>query len=324
VQLLDQSAAPAGMSLVDLNIRTAICAPLMVSGAADSFLYLDTRGKEQSLPPDAAAFCAALADLGGLSIERILATDLERRRRELERDIEAARTAQEMLMPGLSGRVGALTYAFHATPGRYVAGDFFDVVALGDGRVAFFLGDVSGKGVGAGVLMAAAQGALRALLMQGVGLVETLRVVNEHLYQRTDSGKFITLIAGVFDPGKHLLEIADAGHGLCCLRPPDQTPETVNTDASLPLGVDSGTTYAVCQFAVQPRTRLILFSDGAIEQPDANATQFGWPSALAALSRADTVQADVDALVSAVTAHAAGPLADDLTVASLQFDAANQ
>lgn len=320
VQLLDQSPAAAGMSLVDLNIRTAICAPLMVAGAVDSFLYLDTRGKEQSLPPDAVAFCSALADLGGLSIERILAADLEARRRELERDLEAARTAQELLMPGLKGRVGSLTYAFHAAPGRYVAGDFFDVVELSNARVAFFLGDVSGKGVGAGVLMAAAQGALRALLSHGIALVDALRIVNVHLCNRTDSGKFITLVAGVFDPVANRLELADAGHGLCCLRPPNADPVNIDTDADLPLGVDSNTAYAVCTLTVHPGTRLILFSDGAIEQPDPQGQQFGWASALAALAPAESVEADVKALVEAVTAHAAGPLADDLTVASLRFE----
>ena len=163
-----------GQSIIDLGVQTAICAGVRVSDEAEWFLYLDTRGDETRLPSDAAAFCSAMADLAGLAIERILASEMATRRRQLEFDLEAARRSQELLLPPRRGGSPGLSYAFEFRPGRHVAGDMFDVVALPDGRSAFFLGDVSGKGAGAGVLMAAAQSLLRSLLVHAGSLANAM------------------------------------------------------------------------------------------------------------------------------------------------------
>jgi hypothetical protein len=90
------------------------------------------------------------------------------RHRQLQDDLNAARRAQELLSPPKQGRHGSVSYRFESIPGRVVAGDLFDVFPLDESRTAFFLGDVSGKGVGAAMLMAACQSQLRTKLLSRV------------------------------------------------------------------------------------------------------------------------------------------------------------
>lgn len=312
-----QTGFDAAQSLIDLEIRSAICAPLLIGGLPDSLLYLDSRGSEGVLPSDVAAFCNAMAQLGGLATERLLAAEMTLRREQLERDMLAARNAQQLLMPGRSGTRSGFAYCFESVPGRFVAGDLFDVVDLPDGRTAFFLGDVSGKGVGAGLLMAAAQTLLQTLLSRGEGLPEALVALNEHVHARTDPGTFLTLLAGVFEPEARVVTLADAGHGLACLCDGRGGVERLAVEGGLPIGVASAQAYRTQSVALPAGSRLVLFSDGVVEQTDAAGRQFGMPSALRVLASTDGPGTDVAAMLTAVRTHADGPLADDVTVVSI-------
>lgn len=320
VQMMGENAPISMQSIVDLKIRTAICVPLMVAGIADSLLYLDSRGSERQLPRDAVAFCNALGEIGGLAIERLLAAEMTARQQQMERDLEAARQAQVLLLPPRIGSHARLSYAFESVAGRHVAGDLFDVVDLPDERVAFFLGDVSGKGVGAGVLMAATQTQFRAALLHGAGLVSALSATNALLFSKTESSKFVTLIAGIWNAAASHVELADAGHGFCCLCRPGGPVKRIDVPGGMPIGLSGDTEYETLILPVEPGTRLVLFSDGVVEQPDAAGAMFGFEAAEVALAASTVPEQDVSSLLEAVRRHADGDFADDLTVASLQFN----
>ncbi len=303
-------------SVLDLRIRSAFCAPIMVGGGVEAYLYLDTRGSERQLKDDALSFCGALAQLAGVAFERASQRELEERRQRLERDLAAARRAQELLMPERGGARGGVRYAFDSLAGRLVAGDLFDVVELGERRLGFFLGDVSGKGIGAAVLMAAAQSQLRTLMLSGADLAGAVASVNRYLHQRTESGKFVTLIAGVLDADSGGVELVDAGHGMCCIARAAGGVEEVVTEGGLPLGVAEDAEYRAATRSLGRGDRLVIYTDGLVEQPDSEGMQLGKRSAMAALGRGGTPEEDVRALLAAVRAHAHGELADDLTIAA--------
>jgi len=307
-------------SIIELNIRSAICAPIRTGEATAAFLVLDSRDAERDLPADAAAFCESVAQIAGLAFERIHGAELAARHAQLESDMGAARRAQELLMPARAGSVGRVSYVFDSSAGRVVAGDFFDIFALPGGRAAFMLGDVSGKGMGAAVLMAAAQSQLRAHMLAGGTLVGAIAHVNADLFRRTETSKFVTLIAGVIDPDRATLEILDAGHGLYALAPPGGTPARIDAPNGFPLGVVEQGEHTAIELPFPPHAQLVAFSDGVIEQPDADGHQFGFDAALAALGSADSPRAIVETLVGSVHRHAHGPLADDLTVAALRLE----
>ncbi|MDZ4829202.1 MAG: SpoIIE family protein phosphatase [Phycisphaerae bacterium] len=318
VQLGSAADFQSAQSIIDLNIRTALCAPIMVGDIADALLYVDTREGEQPIEDDSAAFCQAIAQIGGLAVERLRRTETEAKRLRMELDLAAARRAQELLMPARHGSVPGVRYAFESLAGRGAAGDLFELVPLQGKRTAFFLGDVAGKGVGAAVLMAATQSSLRAMLLRGEELGTAVAAINNYLVERTESNVFVTLVAGIIDSAMARVEIVDAGHGLCCVVEPAQPPKVIDPErGGMALGISHGETYASEHFDLSPAGRVVMFSDGVIEQGNVLGVMFGLSAALSIIASSSTPADDVSALVAAVQKHADGPLGDDLTVASI-------
>ncbi len=306
-------------SIVQLSIRSAICAPILSSKVPIAFLTLDTRNAERTLPPDAASFCQSVADLAGMAFERLEAADLALKHEQLTRDLGAARRAQELLSPSTSGTLGRVSYVFEAHAGRVVAGDLFDILALDSHRTAFFLGDVSGKGVGAAVLMAAAQSQLRTHLLNGAPLAKAVGAVSADLFRRTDPSKFVTLLACVVDAAADEMHIVDAGHGWFAVKPTDGSPIRIEAPHGFPLGVIAEAEYEPHVVAFTTGSQAVLFSDGAVEQPNSAGEQFGYDAVLDAIARASDPETITQAIVEDVRAHAAGDFADDLTVACVQL-----
>lgn len=307
-------------SIMSLDIQTAVCAPILLGEDPAAFLVLDTRSSEQSIPHDAAVFCQSIADVAGLAFERIHNIELVARHAQLQQDLGAARRAQEFLQPPLSGTLGRTSYAFESFAGRVVAGDLFDIFALDSSRTAFFLGDVSGKGVGAAVLMAATQSQLRTHLLAGANLCTALSSVNFDLYKRTDSSKFVTLIAGIIDANLQQLEIADAGHGLCVVISPDGQPSRVEPPHGFPLGVVEEAEYRMLLTEFEQGSLVVFFSDGVVEQPNPDGIQFGFDAAMHSTANHASPSEITSALVDDVRSYAEGDYSDDLTVASMRFD----
>lgn len=316
------TAAAYGQSIVSLGIHSALAAPVFVGDEAQAVLYLDARGSEHSVQHDAAAFCQAVSRITGLALANL-------RRLDLERDLTAARQAQQLIMPPSQGQRGWHAYALESRPGRLVAGDLFDVVALTpdeNGPVACLLGDVSGKGVGAAITMATLQTHLRVALRRAISGGDLpdpgaiVREANSHLSDRLPGGKFVSLWLGVMDPAAQTLTFVDAGHGHWLIRKGGGAPETVDCDGGLPVGLDPEYDYRSETVGFTPGTRVVLFSDGLVEQADFEGEMFGLARAKAALADATNAAEDVAALDAAIRLHAGGlVLSDDFTVASSQF-----
>lgn len=339
---LTSDAPMQAQSIMALGIQTALCAPIAIGPAVAGFLYLDSRSGEKQGPrtggviapaaggvgvhSDAAAFCSALAKMYSMSVGNIARLELERRQRELVRDLEAASEAQKLIMPPTHGKIGRVQYAMRSKSGRYVAGDLFDVVDVGDGRVAILLGDVAGKGVPAAILMATAQTHLHMGLAQGMSPSQAVRSVNQHICTHMASNKFISLWIGVFDPaadGGGTLTYVDAGHGYWLLTRDGQSPLRTDTATGIPLGIEPSFEFEQATLKITPGQRLIVFSDGVVEQPspEGAADMFGVEGAIRAIAGSTTVDQDVERIFEAVLRHAKGPnLADDTTVASVVIE----
>ena len=194
------------VSIVSLAIQAAVCAPVHLGPAIDSYLYLDTRQGEKLVHAESIAFIKMLARMYGAALGSLKRLDGERLRGQLRAELEAAGAAQAMILPQPQAQIGPVRYAFKSRPGRFASGDLFDVVAMPDGRVGVFLGDVSGKGVGAALMMAVAQTHLNAHLAQGLTAAEAVASLNRYVATRVGSGRFITLWLGVFDPAARTLD----------------------------------------------------------------------------------------------------------------------
>jgi serine phosphatase RsbU (regulator of sigma subunit)/pSer/pThr/pTyr-binding forkhead associated (FHA) protein len=336
---LDNEAQPNfGQSIVQLGIHSAICAPVMVGGTPAGYLYLDSRAGESAVASDAAAFCHTIARIAGLALANLRTREIRERQEELQSDLEAAHEAQVRLLPSPRGRLNRVGYAMRSIPGRHVAGDLFGALAIDGERTAVFLGDVSGKGVGAALLMATAKAHLDASLKHHGDAARAVTEANHYVGQHCVDGKFISLWLGVFTPrsdGTTELAFIDAGHGYWLVRDADGSARRASYQGGLPLGVDGEARYDAETMILQPRARVVVYSDGVVEQQSPEGIDFGVDRAIQTLEPCGDVETDVEALVRGVIdfAHPPTPgsssgsasrsgarttrLADDVTVASI-------
>jgi serine phosphatase RsbU (regulator of sigma subunit)/pSer/pThr/pTyr-binding forkhead associated (FHA) protein len=311
------SGGAFSQSLVQMSVSAAICAPLMLGGTAAAFLYVDSRGTlPQPLRPNASAFCVGLSRIASLAFANLKRIEIEKRQSRIDAELHAAAAAQKWILPKRELTIGRVRTVGESRPGAYVGGDFFDVLPLSGGRVAVALGDVSGKGVSAGVLMTLAQGFLHAALLESGEPGVAVTRLNAFIAPRRPANKFVTLWAAVIDPAAGTLRYVDAAHSYALLKRADGTIEELNAGGGLPIGVMDDGVYEAFDVPLAAGDTIVVVSDGIVEQPAPGSgdqrVQFDVEGLRATLASpcADIVAAVFDAVVS----HAQGDdLADDAT-----------
>jgi len=308
-----------GQSIVELGIRSALCVPVHEGDAVTAFLYVDSRASEPPIAAEALEFCSALALLHGLALARLRRTETERRHRDLLAELRAAREAQELLGPPSSGRIHGLRYEMRMRPGLVVAGDMFDALALPGGRVAICLGDVTGAGAGAGIVMAAAQSHLHGALLQSPDPAQALGAVNRYLATHSAKGRFVSLWVGVVDPTGRRVVYSDAGHGHWLKVRADGDAERPESKGGIPAGILAETVYRSALLDLGPGERLLLFSDGIVEQPSIHGERFGLDRVREVVRNSRSAADDVAHLFDSLLRFAGtDSLDDDTTIASLE------
>jgi sigma-B regulation protein RsbU (phosphoserine phosphatase) len=273
------SGGNMAQSVVDMGISAAICVPLMLGTTVAAYLYLDSRsgwgGAAQTLRPNATGFCRALANIAGLALANLKRMDVERRAALIEAELHAGAAAQKWIFPRGATTCGAMSCVGTSRPGQYLGGDFFDAMVLPDGKLAVSLGDVSGHGVAASVLMTAAQGFLHAALQNHGNVAQAVTDLNAFLHPRRPEGKFVTLWAGVFDPVAMRVDYVDAGHGYALLAQTDGGFEQLHSGDGLPLGIMPDSKYSTATAQLSAGRCVLIISDGIVEQfePEASVAE---------------------------------------------------
>lgn len=312
-------------SIVRAGVGRALCVPVLMGEEISALLYLDARGDATS-SPDLAPYCEALTRALGLAMAGMKRAEFERRHQDLAAQLQAARGVQEIMAPAPSGRVGPIEYAFRVEPGVFVAGDLFDLIELsppgGPRGVCVCVGDVSGHGAGSGMLMALTQAHLRARLTAMCDLPGAVGALNAYLAGLPLQGRFVSLLALTIDEhGK--VECVDAGHGHWHVRRADGICDQPGRHAAIPLGIRDDAAFTPVSFTLNPGDRLLVYSDGIIEQLGPASEPFGVPRLRGASARAHSVTDDVQQVFTDLLAFArqrAGSpatLDDDATLASL-------
>lgn len=311
-----------GVSIMELGIQSACCAPVLSGESVEALLYLDARGDEADAGGDAAAFVTAMARISSLALSNLRRISLEANRIQIESDLKAARVAQRIMMPPSRGNIGGVEFAMLNRPGRYVAGDLIGIEERGDGRVCFYLGDVTGKGVGAAMLMGISQSSLHASLAAGASIEEATTRLNTLLAPRIEAGQFISLWIGEFDPQTMQIACIDAGHGYSVLRS-NETSSELTTGigyGSYPIGIDPNQALSIERISVTPGSTLLLFSDGLVEQPSPSGEQFGMDRVNPFVVAEPRPSELVDVLCTELARFGGSDLfEDDLTIAAFRF-----
>jgi len=215
--------------------RSILCAPMSVADQCIGAIELiNKHGRDGRFEDADLALLEALCSSAAMALlnARLAASLVEQER--VKREIELAAEIQRNLLPA-SGQSGFPLFGFNL-PAREVSGDFFDYFTLADGRIAWCLGDVSGKGINAALLMAKTASLYRCLGKTETNPSLLLARINDEIVETATRGMFVTLIGGIYDPANDSVCFANAGH-----EPPlYQGPNGVFRDfpaAAPPLGI---------------------------------------------------------------------------------------
>jgi serine phosphatase RsbU (regulator of sigma subunit)/pSer/pThr/pTyr-binding forkhead associated (FHA) protein len=276
-------------SILASGIRTAMCAPLWVSAAGEGrdsvigLVYVDSIQHAHSFTEDDLRVLTALANVAAAKIEnvRLLEESLEKRR--MEEDMRMAAEIQTGLLPSSAPRIPGWDLAGSNQPCRTVGGDYYDF-AVERGRLLLALGDVSGKGTGAALLMTVLRAAVRAHWMEP-SLADAVSRINRTVCQNVPSSKYVTFFLASLDPPSGHLDYVNAGHNPPILVRAGGDVEKL-TFGGLVLGIFEGVSYEGGSVVMEQGDTLIVYSDGVTETWDPDGEEFG-EDKLVALTVAD-------------------------------------
>jgi serine phosphatase RsbU (regulator of sigma subunit) len=238
----------------------------------------------------------------------------------LKRDLEIAREIQLAMLPREMVTGGGLEAYGFTRPANTVGGDFYDVLQMPDGRLAIGLGDVSGKGSPAALLMALTLAMLRTLIEERLPTTELVRRLNVQVARHAPGSRFVTLCLAFFDPATGGLEYINAGQTPPLLRRANGSIERLS-DGGVALGMFELATYSAGHSSLGPGDVLVFYSDGITEAENRKGVPFDEGGLQDVMGRHWWEDAATlgKAIVSAVEQHAADTrLADDLTVLAIR------
>jgi serine phosphatase RsbU (regulator of sigma subunit) len=237
----------------------------------------------------------------------------------LKGDLEVARQIQFGLLPFEPWEKDGVEIVTAMRPANTVGGDYFDVIDLGQGRVAIAVGDVAGKGMPAALLMAMLQGSLRTLISAGLRGAELVAKLNAHLCANIPSNRLITFFYAELDTASGELRYVNAGHNPPLLLPVGQPPARLGA-TGIALGILPETPFAPMSVEVRASDRLVLYTDGVTEAENPADQEFGEARLLAWLEahREEPGRRLIDGVVAEVLEYcgAARPR-DDMTLMCL-------
>jgi sigma-B regulation protein RsbU (phosphoserine phosphatase) len=297
-------------------VRSVLSVPLVLKGRMIGLLNLFNKRAGDDFTDADARLLGIIATQSAQVIEHSRLFAEEQALKLMQEEMKLAYKIQMDLLPKEAPSFAGYDIAGVSIPAKTVGGDYFDFINVNDHTLALCLGDVSGKGMPAALLMANLQATLRGQVLVDPSPAECLKRSNALIFRSTDDDKFATLFYGVLDRDTHRLAYANAGHNYPLLLKPGGEPARLDL-GGLMLGCLEEFSYAERALEFAEGDTLLVYSDGITESLDANEEEFGEGKLVALLRSggADTAARLVERVVAAVRAYA-GELSqmDDMTL----------
>ena len=310
---------------IDLRMRAAI--PRVTRDLLDS---------AESHRPIAKALEEGRGREAGLLLRNHVETILEYLKRSesdsgvqgaFRRDLEAATEVQQAFFPEQTMSIPNISCETFYQPARGIGGDYYDLLALQRGRWGIAIGDVSGKGIGAALIMASLQASLKFQALQPHLKLSTLiGDVNQLVYQSSPKNVFATLFYAEYEPAKRMLNYVNAGHNPpLVLRPKDGSCEIFRLPSTgIPVGISADTRFASAAFQFEIDDVLVAYTDGITEAENRQHELWGQASLetlLKSVSRKSPKEI-INAILEQVSTFASGqPQRDDVTLLVMRVEA---
>ncbi len=260
-------------SIMMQGIRSIICVPLWNNREVIGLVYLDHRLSGQVFSRDDLRLVGLVANMAAVKIEntQLLALQLERER--LKQQMALGAQIQRKLLPAGDPVFPGYDICGLNRSCFEIGGDYYDFIPKRDGRMAVVVADISGKGIGAALLMAVMQASVRALLNRASSPAELAVQLNEVLIENSPYNKFATLFYGELDPETHTFEYVNGGHNAGLHRSGDTMGELVSTGPIV--GMIEGAQFANVRIALAPGDTIMLYTDGITELTDDDDHEYG-------------------------------------------------
>ena len=301
--------------LEPLGVKAIV--PMQIQNELRGVLCLGEKMSRDEYSTRDLEFLYSLGNLAIISLEnaRLFKEAIEKQR--LEDELLIAREIQKGLLPSKLPEIPNFELAATNISSKQVGGDYYDVIAAGDSRYVLAIGDVSGKGTPASLLMANLQATIRALVPLGLSISELTKRVNDIIYESTSSDRFITFFWGMFDADKRSLTYVNAGHNHPYLVRADGRKERLEKGGMI-LGIMS-TLIPYEEETVELRSGdlLVTFTDGVSEAMNKDAEEYGEPRLEEVLKNTHTNSAQevLEAIHLDVKEHCGDfPQSDDITL----------
>jgi serine phosphatase RsbU (regulator of sigma subunit) len=304
----------------DETIRSLICVPMMVKSALIGTLTVYNKKLANEFSEDDQRLLSIMSAQSAQIVENARLYEEELRLRKMQEELHLASRIQLDLLPKAIPKLSGYDIAGKTLPAQQVGGDYFDFIKIDEDRWAFCLGDVSGKGLPASLLMANLQATLRGQTLSDLPPAECVRRSNKLLYYSTSPEKFATAFYGILNTARHVLWFTNAGHDSPYVLNKEKSTTRLQT-GGVPLGMLEDFPFEEEEVPMHSGDLLVVYSDGVTEAWNTDEVEFGEQRLAEVIHQHHERPASevVERIVAAVKQHTgSAPQADDITLVVLK------
>ncbi|PYS22366.1 MAG: hypothetical protein DMF72_13705 [Acidobacteria bacterium] len=298
------------------GVRSVLAVPLGVGANVFGIIYADSPLSDNRFTEDHLKVLTTLASVAAIRVENARLTEEQMERERLEREQQVASEIQQRFLPATAPLVEGYELQGISFPCYEIGGDYYDFIQREGGNLVVALGDVSGKGTAAALLMSSLHAAVHAQADTHDSIVKTISAVNRYLVESIPPNRFVTLFYAELDPKAGSLTFLNAGHNPPLIVHTGGTMEQL-ASGGLPLGIMSDAEFREGHTKLHPGDVLVIYSDGVSEAVNPNGEEFGPTRLYEVVARnLDASAGGIrDRIESALTKFCQGtPAADDITL----------
>lgn len=309
------------------RLKTELLVPLLARDNLLGFISLGPKKSEEPYTGSDLRMLKSVAAQTGLALENAslvqeVAAGVALRERA-NREVEIAREVQERLFPQELPRISGLDYLGYCRPALAVGGDYYDFLALPEGQLGLAIGDVSGKGIAAALMMASLQASLRGEIARApTDLAAVMSNINRLVYELSSSNRYATFFYGQYDPADHMFRYVNAGHNPPMVFHSGTAREVARLETGgTVIGLLPNVSYEQGAILLVPGDVLVAFTDGISEAMDAQDEEWGEDRMMEVTKRFCELNAKdvMDSVLKAADAFVAGAKQhDDMTLVVMQ------
>ncbi|HVE56467.1 MAG TPA: SpoIIE family protein phosphatase, partial [Pyrinomonadaceae bacterium] len=265
----------ASQTIALQGIRSVLAVPLSVN-EDDVFglVYADSPTTEATFTEEHLNILTTLASVASIRVENARLLEERFQRERMERELELATEIQQSFQPSAPPIMDGYEFQGISFSCYEIGGDYYDFIRLHDGKMLIALGDVSGKGTAAALLMSSLHAAIHGQVAAKSPLPEIIRSVNQYLSENTPTNRFVTLFIAELNPLDGTLKYINAGHNPPLIGRIGGTVEQLDS-GGFPLGIMPLAEYEIGETYLKSGEALVIYSDGVSEAANLKGEEFG-------------------------------------------------